>query len=78
MDAILGFHLIPVAYSDDKLNAFAPFSIKPFTGGTLRLGKTKEGKVGRRAAGRRARSMPKNAQAPATRQGNGQTRRDPA
>ena len=45
MDAILGYHLIPVAYSAEKLTFFAPFSVKPFTGGVLRFAKGSGGRT---------------------------------
>ncbi|GBF94608.1 hypothetical protein Rsub_06723 [Raphidocelis subcapitata] len=37
MDAILGYHLIPSAYPADALAKFAPFTVRPFTGGVLRF-----------------------------------------
>lgn len=39
MDAILAYHLIPIAYSADKLDLYEPFTIKPFRGGVLRFKK---------------------------------------
>jgi uncharacterized surface protein with fasciclin (FAS1) repeats len=39
LDAILGHHLVPEAYPADRLKQFAPFTIAPFTGGNLRLGR---------------------------------------
>jgi len=39
VDALLAYHLIPVAYSTEKLTQFAPFTIKPFKGGVLRFSK---------------------------------------
>jgi uncharacterized surface protein with fasciclin (FAS1) repeats len=37
MDALLGYALLPAVYSADQLAKFAPFTVKPFTGGVLRL-----------------------------------------
>jgi uncharacterized surface protein with fasciclin (FAS1) repeats len=39
LDALIGYHLLPVSYTSERLAKFAPFTVRPFTGGRLRFAK---------------------------------------
>ncbi|KAI8463254.1 MAG: hypothetical protein J3K34DRAFT_527146 [Monoraphidium minutum] len=43
LDAILGHHLVPVAYPADRLAVYAPFTAAPFSGGNLKFSKAGAG-----------------------------------